>query len=453
MKTILVSVDALRADHLAQYGYHRDTMPVLDRLGEEATKFDAVFSNGPHTVRSIPSMLTSLYLVTDLKNERTVGSILSDAGVETAAFHSNTALDVAYSGVLGFDTYRDYMDELNWEERHHSLLNGLRAWLRNGIAATVERSPLSKESVARVYESLPYSPLDMGHEVTIYVDAERVTSDVVEWLEVNAGEDFFLWVHYMDPHRPYGVGLTDPAFASRPLDEAEVLDLVSRANTDPESVDEAERQRLVDLYDSEIRYTSTQVRRLFDALERLGIWDEMSVLFTADHGEEFHDHGMYDHGNRPYDELIRVPLYVKAPDVPAGTVDEQRELVDVLPTVCQFHGVPVEHDVDGEALFEGEPRTVVSTGSIRDDDSAVAVRTDGYKYIHVADNDPELYDLADDPAEQQSIHEASPGRCESMRGRIPAGLLERVGGIALTEQRETNDEQVQKRLEGLGYLE
>lgn len=205
----------------------------------------------------------------------------------------------------------------------------------------------------------------------------------------------------MDPHRPYGVDVENPAFGE-PADSTEIRSLMSKAGIKPVDITDAERNRLIDLYDSDIRYTSEHLSRLFDEFQDLGIWSESAFVFTADHGEEFGEHGYYYHRNRPYDELISVPLIVRHPET-AGerVVEEQRELLGVAPTICGWHDVDVPEAFRGRNLFGNRPRNVVATGSFVEQDHVVAGRWNDWKYIKVG-GDVSLFNLETDPGETEN---------------------------------------------------
>jgi arylsulfatase A-like enzyme len=176
-----------------------------------------------------------------------------------------------------------------------------------------------------------------------------------------------------------------------------------------------------------------------------------SVILTADHGEEFGEHGLYFHRNRPYDELIRVPLFLRTPDdvpCPSQPVTEQRELLDVAPTVCRLHDTDPPESFLGTDLRSGGQRDVVTHGSFRDEGPVAAVRTDGWKYID-AGADTELYNLDTDPREQDNLSEKRRDQCRTYRSKIPNRLLEDADdGVPEDVDRDTR-----QRLEELGYLE
>jgi arylsulfatase A-like enzyme len=253
----------------------------------------------------------------------------------------------------------------------------------------------------------------------------------------------------MDPHRPYGIDVERPAFGE-PTAESEIRDLMSKAGIHPEKVTDSERERMVDLYDSDIRYTSEHISRLFDLFEELNIWEETGFIFTADHGEEFAEHGYYYHRNRPYDELLHVPLVIKEPDSEDGCqiVSSQRELLDVAPSLCSWHGAKVPQEFRGVRLTDGERREIVATGSFVEQDHVVAGRWEGWKYIAVGDAETDLFDLDADPRETCDVSGGNADVIEEFEAAIPESVFAEEP-VAV----ETDDEDVRRRLEGLGYLE
>jgi len=445
MDTILITVDALRPDHLRQYGYERDTMPVLDRLVDGGTVFTSAFANGTNTGISLPSLFTSRYLG---DGPATAGPTLPSAlgpGVETVGVHSNTYLSARVGRLHGFDRYEEFGVGEAEDDTTRSTGQALFRRAMDVVRPTVERLGV-RDAAEAVQRAL--FPTRLIHETTPYTPAEETTDRTLELVDgVPDDRDLFLWVHYMDPHRPFTAHVDDPAYAPD-LEADEIHDLMSRAGITPEAVDDADRDLLVDLYDSELRYLDGHLRRLFDGLVAADRWRDAQVIFTADHGEEFGEHGRYYHRNRPYDELLAVPLVVRGPTLSPGEVVEQRELLDVAPTVCAAHGVDAPSGFLGRPLAEGPPREVVATGSFRDPVPVVAVRADGWKFIEVDDH-TELYDLGRDPAEQESVAADQPERASAMAGKVPVRLREEDHSAVPVG----DDERVTERLAELGYLE
>lgn len=453
MSSLLVTVDALRASHLAQYGYDRDTFPALDEvLDAGGTHFRAAFANGTNTKISLPSILTSQYIANEaIREGPTVASALPES-VSTAGIHSNTYFGGVGTEVPGFDTFEDFgVSGIDGTTQGPTRKRLFRRTM-DAIRPVVESFGI--RPVAERIQQMIF-PAPMIHEFSVYEDARTTTDRALTWLEDTDGE-FFLWIHYMDPHRPYGMDTEDPVY-THPADESEIADLMSTAGVRPDSLTDEQQRRIVDLYDSDIRYTSNHVSRLFDWLRDRELWDDLDVILTADHGEEFGDHGSYFHRNRPYDELIHVPLAVKpgdardANDGDGSIVDDQRELLDVAPTVCSFHGVSQPPEFEGQPLFEGGPRTVFATGSFNDDGQVVAVRDSHWKYISVGGGPEELYDLSADPRETKNLTEGEPGHRDQLRDMIPRHLFN--SQPAERPDADDVDEAVAQRLEKLGYME
>lgn len=460
MNTLLVTVDALRADHLGQHGYERDTFPVLDRVTESGTQFTAAFANGTNTGISMPSLLTSRYRGTEPgRTGPTMGSVLPDE-VTTGLIHSNAYFAARLSDPAGFDTVDDLGvggDGRQGASRpagvtgEETLSPGHRAFraVVENVKPAIEALGVT-DLAERVEEAVV--PARFIHEASVYADGPTTTARTLDWID-DVEPPFFVWVHYMDPHRPYGIGLDDPAYGS-PADRDEIHELMATAGIHPDRIGPAERERIVDRYDSDLRYTSAAIDGLFDGLHDRGLWAGTNVVLTADHGEEFGDHGRYFHRNRPYDELLHVPLAVKRAAVgpggerAAGAVEAQRQLLDVAPTVASFHGVDPPAAFRGTRLFGGEPREVIATGSFDADAPAVGARWDGYKYITVGE-DEELYDLDDDPDERDDLAGTAPDTCHAYRDAIPPHLLATAdGGVP-----DRVDDAVEERLADLGYRE
>ncbi|SEA38107.1 Arylsulfatase A [Haloplanus vescus] len=446
MDTILITVDALRADHLGQYGYHRETMPILDDLlAEDANRYEQAFSNGTHTGISLPSMLTSRYLGDRPAMEGpTVADALPD-GVTTVGVHSNTYFATRVGRPSGFDHFEDFdVTGSDEEEAVRSISHRVFRRTMDTVRPAVERLGV-RDFAERIQRTI--FPSRLIHESTAYETGERTTDRALE-MAAEVDGDLFLWVHYMDPHRPFCMHIDDPAYSDKDLSSDEIHDLMSRTGVSPKSLSESDRELLRDLYDSELRYTSEQIRRLTDGLREQDRWEESQVIFTADHGEEFGEHGYYFHRNRPYDELIHVPLLVRGPETTGESVADQRELLDISPTICEAHNVEPPAEFLGQPLGEGSSRRVVATGSFSDTEPVVAGRWEGWKYIE-AGEERELYDLDADPDEMSNVVDRYGDRVRAFRKEIPDRLREEDHSTVPTD----TDQAVEDRLADLGYLE
>lgn len=450
MNTILVTVDALRADHLSQYGYGRDTMPVLDQLKHEGVWFEKAFANGPYTRISVPSFHTSRYLgYEEIHDTPTLAGVLAGNNVTTAGFGTQAGLDkVDVEGDLVFDTYVDFGQDSDKDQADRD--RPLRDRIVQKIAQHRIMDNKMIHSVAKaVYDNLP---LSVGNPVPTagYTSAKKVTDGAIDWLDEREGGDFFLWIHYMEAHRPYSVHDDQPEFGDGEFDAVKLREISRKAAARPQAVSDTERRKLVDAYDSDIRYCSNHMERLIDELKKLDLWNETNILFSSDHGEGFGEHGHYFHRHQPYDELIHVPLIARGPDVPdRGAVCEQRELIDLMPTILDWHGVETTKlPLEGTNLFKSGSRKVMAVGSQRNHGAVVAGRWDGWKYLSIEDEE-RLYNLQSDPDEQVSVADKNPSITDQFRDEIPERLFEQE-----PEELVIPDDKVKReQLTALGYIE
>jgi arylsulfatase A-like enzyme len=290
------------------------------------------------------------------------------------------------------------------------------------------------------------------------------TKVAVEWLESNRDRDFFLWVHYLDPHAPYA--------PPREYRTAEPLPAIGAAFDAPKVATQgffvpsvAERQAIRSLYDGEVRYIDANVGRVMATLKRLRLYDDALIVFTSDHGEEFWEHGRSGHGHSLYDELLHVPLIVKLPGSAAhGRAATMVSTASVTPTILDASRIHYdEGNMSAPSLWplldasagRYTPMPLVSNAQILFDRKE-AVLFDGYKYI-VSDVDKkeELFDLTADPAEQHSIAGAGNERIATARQLLKdqaardAAIRRR---LRIDDRVLPSDDDTLRRLRTLGYL-
>ncbi|MFH1403309.1 MAG: sulfatase [Candidatus Altiarchaeota archaeon] len=381
---IIISIDALRADHLSTYGYSRKTSSFIDSIARKGVVFENAITPRPKTVVSLTSMLTGLYPYHS--GVRGYGekpvylpSLLKENGFTTAAFVSNWALRPDESG---FDRYFDVYD-YDFTRSYYP-----RPW---------------------VYER----------------DAGETNENVFRWLDENHDKRFFLWIHYMEPHGPY-----DPPEAFRGVFTHKTRRMIPRdlipayqdVNKSFVAGNMTDYRDYLDQYDNEIYYADVEVRNLFDKLDTLGITANSLVILTSDHGESLGQHKYYfEHGHEVYDDSARIPLILKFPDdkgVRPMRVAPIVSNMDVYPTILSILGMDSSHVplMDGVDLL---PLLASNQSSRREvfierynfgHFLRVAVRTDRYKLIRNANckvfssdvcklPEYECYDLRRDPRE------------------------------------------------------
>ncbi|WP_049919653.1 sulfatase [Haloarcula vallismortis] len=413
---ILLSADALRADHLSCYGYHRETSPVLDEFAEESIRFENAYSASSHTREAVPALLTGKYpdVAVDSKYQlatETIASTLSQEGYATAGFHSNPFVSRAY----GFDKGFDHFDD----DLHLG---------QNKLVALAQRA---------------FDKLRNRH----YARAEEINERSLEWLDsLDQEEPFFLWNHYMDTHGPYEPpGEYATLYADRTVSDRDAQSLYQRAIDDPESITDEERQLLIDLYDAEIRYNDERIGEFIEELGSRDLLENSLLVVTADHGDAFGEHGYYEHPRFLQDEITQVPLFVREPGETDRAVSTPVSTLDIVSTF--EHTAGLDMDSERVSLLDqlGDDRTVFLQARGEDADSHIrryALRTREGACFCERDRETGAIDFVE---------------CSdrSLRDELEVHVTDRVrkeSGDESTDEDEV-DEEIERRLSALGYKE
>jgi len=410
LKAILLVVDTLRADHLGCYGYHRETSPNIDRLAEEGVLFENAYPSDVPTQPSFTSMFTGQRgihtgIVSHSKTENLSESvpylteILAQNGITTAAV---------------------------------STLYMMRRWFARGFHYYMN-------PVAGVRGRLQQ------------VDAEEINGMAIPWIKDHKDEDFFLFIHYWDPHsiyRPpepyrrlfYDGNETDPNNHSLDVLKSlpvwpftkRQLDRIKEGITDIEYV--------IAQYDGEIRYVDDQVGELLNLLEDLKIMDETLIVFTSDHGESLGEHHFYFDHQDVYEPTVHVPLIIKHPEkLPEGRriSDLIQSTLSIAPTILHYFKIDVPKTMYGRDLVKvalgeemGEGEIYVNQGLWT---GKRAIRLGRWKLIKTLDKafwetpEIELYDLETDPGENHNLAEEETDVVDELELRMERWLRKTLG--------------------------
>ena len=426
---ILITVDALRADHLGTYGYSRPTSPAIDAFAREAVVVEDAISQAPYTKASIASLFTGLFPTahkafttsrpfdktmtghvsgelpgTDVLSPRlkTLAQCLSDAGYQTIGINTNPFLIADFGFGRGFATYE---------------------FLTGGEVQLATAGAVTARALAQIDQRDSRRPL-------------------------------FLWFHLMEPHSPY-----TPPDRLRRLFPAEEPPLNVPAGTIPPWVvvdGSTDAHLYAALYDAEIRSADEALGTFFDGLKQRKLWDRSIVMLTADHGEEFYDHGGFEHNRTLYEEMLHVPLIVKAPGLQAGRLDEQLEEVDILPTLVARAGGHVPTGLSGADVWPvlNRRRHAERYAYAELVGERYALRTREWKLISTLHGTHELYNLTSDPHERQSRVAEDTDRTAEMRDVLTKVLASAVqSGSRLQGEFAPIPPRVLERLKSLGYVQ
>jgi arylsulfatase A-like enzyme len=421
---ILIVIDTLRTDALGCYGAERSATPRLDAWSGECVRFETAYSQAPWTLPSFASLLTSTFPAEHGalgKREKknffpireelvTAAEVYSEAGYRTGAIVNNIFLRGDFGFERGFDNY-DF------------------------FPATVVKTR----------------------------GADEVTGLGLRWLKEHArsGDPYFLMLHYFDPHftyRPpreflqeYGGSYTDAIKKIAHPDDVRS----GKVNLNP-----WDKDSLRSLYEGEVAFADSEVGRLLDWLDAEGLMDEAVVIVTSDHGEEFWDHGGFEHGHTQYEELIRVPLLIRFPEArhQGRVVKEPVRLMDLMPTLFDsadieppptFKGASFLSAIEGKDSASTDP--FLFEGCLYGTERK-ALRVDRLKLIRdVETGERMLFDLLADPGERTDIATERTKESEVLTETLERVLKGLKAGSGQADQAVDLPPELMEALEGLGY--
>lgn len=448
---ILVTIDSLRADHVGCYGYERETTPNIDALASDGAVFENAFAHACSTRPSFPSILTSSYPLMyggyeQLSEERTlISEVFDDAGYRTAGFHSNAYLNPEFGYGRGWDTFFDSKTD-----------PGALAKLRQWVKSSLDKDGFVYKTLASAFDT---AERRAGASIgSAYVDADEITDRAIDWIQNGESEENFLWVHYMDVHHPY----VPPeeyqlVFRDEPISERQAIQLRRKFIESPEDITDEELDDIIDLYDAEIRFTDGEIGRLLEAVD--DTCDDYVTLVTADHGEEFLDHGEFSHFAKFYDEVLHVPM-VFDDGTHNGRYDELVGLLDITPTLVDTAELELPENFYGHSLQsllsdDKWPRTEIlgdwagEPGGPR----RFVYRDHEWKYIKWP-NREELYHLESDPEEMENLvgTDEEPDEIDNIRQAVDEHE-QAIEDTHVDVDQVAMDEKVKQQLRDLGYKE
>lgn len=372
---LLITIDALRADHLSCYGYTKMETKSLDRIASKGWVFENALSQSPWTSPSIASLMTALYpSVHGVKKGFglepafvTLAEVLNRAGFRTHSIVTTPYLSEKIGIDQGFQGY-----EVLGESR-------------------ISKYFLSKDS------------------------ADVVTDKAIRWLRRIGKSPFFLWIHYIDPHIPYGFPsgtVLPPYYKGYKGRLGNYFYDVAAVRNGGLRLDREDREHIKALYDADILFTDQNVGLLIDELERLDLHRNTMIVLTSDHGEELWDHGGFEHGHSLYQEVIRIPLILVIPGMKGGNrrIYSKVRSIDIGPTVLDVMGLKWGATIQGSSLIDlmtkgKDPLDRISfSESLLYGNEKKAIRKGKYTLIYEPSNGKvELYDTQGDHEERLDI--------------------------------------------------
>ena len=414
---VFIMIDTLRADHLGCYGYQRDTSPTIDSIANKGILFKNSFSASPWTIPTIVTLFTgyhpnSVFEPANLRqamrwilpnNINTLPEMFQQNGYETYAIVDHPAINPIHGHARGFDRFIQASDLWEKESRNKMVLTGV-----------------SREDMFQLF-----------------------SKDVLENID-ESDKNFFLYLHLIYPHGPYE------------RHTSELNDLSINVETD----------NIIDLYDSEIRYTDRLIEKIYDNFDKKELLNDTYFVITSDHGEGFMDHNFEKHGNSLYNELLRVPLIILPPkslsippsviESPVGTIDLFSSLLELAFNKNMSNGKEGKSlpDMINEDMGDDE-RIVFSESPNLRIIRAIAAIGNSFKYIYGDGEKGELlFDLDNDPEELNDVQTEHPETVQLLRDAIIKHKIEnRKIRESFTVELKDNTKETLNKLRSLGYVQ
>jgi len=452
---VLVTFDALRADYTSVYDGDAST-PALESIASRGTVFESAYALAPWTVPSMHGLFASQYpnpldpeanfdgwrqSVATYKFHSpgsTLAEQLRDSGYATAAYIGNPLLGNKEGILRGFDTARAWPAHTPRSADWLTHAPTMRRILERGFGYRPEIRPINSTRI--------------------------VTRCAQRFIRSHRDTPFFLWVHFIDPHDPY-----DPPKEFRSQNGAWPLfspaspywatpQLDAYGNID---VQQEDREFVRSLYRGEIAYADQCLAKINEALLQSELIGETFICITADHGEEFWDHGRYGHGQSVYEELIHVPLIFAGAGIETQRISDPVSAIDLMPTIATLMGVEPNPSWKGEnyssVLHRETPLAeklciAQATNRFAWPNSYRMARLGSMKLIeNIGDKTVQVFNIDQDPFETNDLSESTQTSVANLKQAFSTWLANQ--SESTSPDLEHQDDEMIELLKSMGYID
>jgi len=429
---VLLTIDCLRRDHVGYYGYERPTTPNIDEFSEDSIQFKG-YANCPGTRWALQTLHTGAFhnRIGGLGIPEGYGSLaqlLRSAGYTTAGFVDNGWVSRDYGYDSGFDKFYSIRDTNSGAP----LFKRLGVKMSNLLGDSVTHrllEPIHDRWMTKQGDEDGFKPP--------HSDADTV-DEVLEWLDMRS-EPYFLWVHFMNAHTPYGYwpehletirGDSDIDHTIHPGKEG----LIKKGSEPP--------QRVTDTYDAGIRYVDQQIGRVLDKIE-----DSATVVITGDHGEEFGKFKGFHQANL-HRTMTDVPLIMKSTKIDKERAGEVAQHIDIPATLLSAGGVKVPDHWDGISLQT----------AVRDDTDPIfftlengerAIQCGEWKLIKKSNEEMSLWEQTGQGEIERSLKMGPTERLSELLGEF----WKSASTLSMGHEETDMNQVTRENLKNLGYLE
>lgn len=363
-KVILITIDCLRQDHLELYGYNRNLTPNIDKLAKSSIIFNNAIVNGSNTPSSFYSLFTSKIPTTEGSyapiplNKIIFTEILQKNKIQTCGIHSNPHLGSFCNYNRGFDYFIDVFENPQFSVTKSLIRKITKILIRFKLDTYIRKLIAFFFKFINLKTRFAFYKTSKSNAP--YSEAKTIIIEAFKWLKKNFKSEFFMWIHFMDVHRPY---YPPEDFINR-LSNFKITDslklylndLFSIYKRNPDfykSITEEHVKALNILYDAEIMYVDHYLGIFFTYLKKLGVFDSLNIIISSDHGQALFDHNQLSHGVSLYDELLKVPLIMKLENSSKKEIrrSELVEWIDIAPTILDLFNVSKPKQFSGVSLL------------------------------------------------------------------------------------------------------
>ncbi len=514
---IFLVLDTHRVERMSVYGYGKDTTPALGSFAEDATVFDWAISPAAWTVPSHASMFTGLYPTAHQttqsftalpQNIPTLAELLAQDGYETVAFCNNPLIGVLDNGLKrGFNHFYNYSATIPDipDIGNPGALKRTQLWLNMALkqVTTPIEQQFGRSPLLLKLATLPLFVPIWSRTFNFKGNTQRSLTDVTSYLRhhfnTHSDKPLFMFINMMETHLPYyppkkAIDRWVPYFKK----DREARAFIHKFNTESyrwmapmlEPFTEMQHTVLSDMYDAEVAYQDRQLRKLLRYLKRSGQADNTMVVVVSDHGESLGEHEFMGHAFVIYNELVRVPFFIRYPEMfPGGKrVEEAVSTRRIFHTVLEAAGIDLEaygqptHDLSLTRSVEGKdpedemviseafpPQNFINVMEMTNPEAIDLFRVrklrraiygNGKKLMTVGEQPDELFEFHEDPFETHNLlddpfgHENDLLHLQKQLDDFVIVSEAHRDGIAPAGQVDYSDNpELLERLRGLGYIE
>jgi arylsulfatase A-like enzyme len=456
MNVLLVTVDSLRADRI-----NAEVMPHTRSFADDALEFTECIANGPSTPASFPAIHASRYFASieglglppadEDDRIQTLAERLREVGYATAGYTDNHFASGSYNFDRGFDVMYDASGKTE----------GGR--LKQFVQSNLDKDGMVFKIIESVYNRVDAMVASATGQKSEYERAESLNRRALKWID-DQDEDWFTWLHYMDPHHPYEApDEYQRQFLDDPLPTSKCRGLSRKGTHHPDEVTDREWESIRGLYNAECAYVDDQFDALLTALRDRNLLDDTLIIFTADHGELVGEHGHAGHPPEFWEGILKVPLIISWPGREPTRVDGQVRLIDVAPTVADVINLEPFKQWEGKSMravanddIEARKYAFGDVGRQIEYSRCCVRRADGWKLMRHGEDGEFCFNVRDFPDEKPEDD------CSSSHPTEYSGLSEvlnnhqnqmerrrRDGSLGVAEE----ETMVEDHLRDLGYLE